>query len=486
MVSKTPSNVIAAMEKALVYIADNIPEYYPFSYFLKTTPIVYKKDVIAATDGRRIFVGDKFMDLSFEEQLFVVIHELWHIIARDAFRSVGKDHFLWNVASDIKNNQSIVEQLNQHKIKGVKIVDGVLIDPHYAANTRETVYDILYEMCNTYGYFEIMGEKFPCKKSRSGEGQEEEEQGKGKRGQGQGQIGQGQRGKIPREEGQEEEQEGEGQGRGISGKIPWEKEGQGTRGVSRRQPQQGRPSGGMRPLDYPLSDDVIENRNEEDERDVVKRIEKSIKEYQEKSQGKGIPEEYRKYVDMPYNPKVPWQSIVQIYFQRIAATDYTWRKPKMLYGVGYGSENTYLPRLRQRAIRIVIAMDTSGSIDAKEVNMFMKEIGRLMSTIFFGGTVDGALLLTTDVVYDYIRIPPIPVISNVQKRLKEGGTSFVPAFKWVSDHYRDDIDLFIYFTDAYGDYPENPPRYPVLWIVTTDLNELPKKYYPPFGNVIQL
>jgi predicted metal-dependent peptidase len=100
--------------------------------------------------------------------------------------------------------------------------------------------------------------------------------------------------------------------------------------------------------------------------------------------------------------------------------------------------------------------------------------------------VDGALLLTTDVVYDYIRIPPIPVITNVQKRLKEGGTSFIPAFKWVSDNYRDDIDLFIYFTDAYGDYPENPPRYPVLWIVTTDLKKLPKQYYPPFGNVIQL
>jgi hypothetical protein len=57
MVSRTPSDVIAAMEKALVYIAENIPEYYPFSYFLKTTPIVYKKDLIAATDGKDDIYG---------------------------------------------------------------------------------------------------------------------------------------------------------------------------------------------------------------------------------------------------------------------------------------------------------------------------------------------------------------------------------------------------------------------------------------------
>ena len=463
MANITANDVIDAMARALEYIASSVPEYYPFSYFLKTTPIVYKKDIIAATDGKRIYVGDMFLKFGFEEQLFVVIHELWHIIARDAFRAKGKNNTLWNIAADLKNNQFIREQ----KLKGVKLIQGVLIDSRYNSYTRETIYDMMYEMCENYGYVEVMGKKVPCFGGGGGGGQGEGEESEG---QGQGES---------EEERENKEEEGEytrqvrpSKKRGRPGKI-----------------EQGKEQGkGETPLtDYPLSKDVFENDNVADEEDVNKRIERSIKEYEEKSQGKGLSDELRKYVDINYTPKLPWQSIVQMYFQRIAATDYTWRNPKILYNVGPNQEYTYLPRLRQKAIRIGIAIDTSGSINDKEAIMFLKEMTRLMNTIFFGGSASGALLLTTENVYEAIKIPPIPLITNVQKQLKSGGTSFVPAFEWVKTNFRDDIDLFIYFTDGYGDYPKTAPRYPVIWIITTDLNKLKDdKYYPPFGKVVQL
>jgi predicted metal-dependent peptidase len=51
----------------------------------------------------------------------------------------------------------------------------------------------------------------------------------------------------------------------------------------------------------------------------------------------------------------------------------------------------------------------------------------------------------------------------------------------------DDIDLFVYFTDGYGDYPDWKPRYPVIWVVTTKIDKLKESNnYPPFGRVIEL
>jgi predicted metal-dependent peptidase len=35
----------------------------------------------------------------------------------------------------------------------------------------------------------------------------------------------------------------------------------------------------------------------------------------------------------------------------------------------------------------------------------------------------------------------------------------------------------IFFTDGYATYPEKPPRYPVLWVLTKD------NQTPPFGKV---
>ncbi len=463
MATNNPNDAIDAMARALEYIASNIPEYYPFSFFLKTTPIVYKKGIIAATDGRRIYVGDMFLNYSFEEQLFVAIHELWHIIARDAFRAKGKIHTLWNIASDLKNNQFIVEQ----NLKGVKALKGSLLDSRYNSYTRETIYDLMYEMCEDYGYVEIMGKQVPCFGGGEEGGEEEgEEEGEGQ-GEGEGEV-EGEEEREKNKEGGYTKQVRPSKKRGKPGKI-----------------EQGK---GESPLtEDPLRRDVIPNENAADQQDVEKRLERSIKEYEEKSQGKGLSDTLRELEESEYNPKLPWQSIVQMYFQRIAASDYTWRNPKVLYDVGPNQEYTYLPRLRQKAIKIVIAIDTSGSIGDKEANMFLKEMSRLMGTIFFGGSASGALLLTTANVYEAIKIPPIPLITNVKKQLKTGGTSFVPAFEWVKTNFWDDIDLLIYFTDGYGDYPKTVPRYPVIWIITTDLNKLRQDgFYPPFGNVVQL
>ena len=49
-----------------------------------------------------------------------------------------------------------------------------------------------------------------------------------------------------------------------------------------------------------------------------------------------------------------------------------------------------------------------------------------------------------------------------------GGTDFRPPFEYVAGHSEIEPSCFIYITDGCGPAPENPPPYPVLWILTDD------------------
>ena len=49
-----------------------------------------------------------------------------------------------------------------------------------------------------------------------------------------------------------------------------------------------------------------------------------------------------------------------------------------------------------------------------------------------------------------------------------GGTDFRPVFSYIEEHSELDPNLLIFFTDGYGDYPERPPPYPVMWLLTSD------------------
>jgi predicted metal-dependent peptidase len=49
-----------------------------------------------------------------------------------------------------------------------------------------------------------------------------------------------------------------------------------------------------------------------------------------------------------------------------------------------------------------------------------------------------------------------------------GGTDFCPVFRYIDEHSELDASLLIFFTDGYGTYPERPPAYPVMWLLTHD------------------
>ena len=59
-----------------------------------------------------------------------------------------------------------------------------------------------------------------------------------------------------------------------------------------------------------------------------------------------------------------------------------------------------------------------------------------------------------------------------------GGTRFTPVFDWA-EMQDGQPDLLVYFTDADGQFPQQMPQYPVLWLVKG-------KSPVPWGQRVQL
>ena len=59
-----------------------------------------------------------------------------------------------------------------------------------------------------------------------------------------------------------------------------------------------------------------------------------------------------------------------------------------------------------------------------------------------------------------------------------GGTDFRPPFEHVA---AEDLapKCLVYLTDGYGPFPKDPPPYPVLWLMITDV-------VPPWGEVVRI
>ena len=62
----------------------------------------------AGTDGEKVLYNEKFVEgLSFDEKVFLFSHEIMHVAFDHIMRSKGRDHKLWNQATDAVINQML-------------------------------------------------------------------------------------------------------------------------------------------------------------------------------------------------------------------------------------------------------------------------------------------------------------------------------------------------------------------------------------------
>jgi predicted metal-dependent peptidase len=181
--------------------------------------------------------------------------------------------------------------------------------------------------------------------------------------------------------------------------------------------------------------------------------------------------EMARMVDHLLQPKLPWRMLLARYMSATAREDYSYTRPSSRRG-----DPAVYPSMRSNETSIVVAVDTSGSIDQEEIQEFISEIDAIKSQVRASMT-----LLTWDSKLNYGCPWKFEAWEAFQFDVEirgGGGTNFRPVFDWVEEQDRAP-DLLVYFTDAEGVFPDVEPNFPVTWLVKG-------KAKVPFGVRVQL
>lgn len=183
-----------------------------------------------------------------------------------------------------------------------------------------------------------------------------------------------------------------------------------------------------------------------------------------------VPTGFDRFIDELLNPTVPWQEVLQHYVQPKPA-DYDFLKPDRRFA----GANFFLPDFTGEMLKVVVAVDTSGSVSPKELTQYISDTCYILRSF---ETVEGWFIGCDAQVHDFVKIgPEDPVPSKIGGG---GGTSFIPVFNKIEQEELD-AHVLVYFTDGYGSFPAAAPDgYEVVWIVVNSNVE------PPFGHVIHV
>ena len=167
-------------------------------------------------------------------------------------------------------------------------------------------------------------------------------------------------------------------------------------------------------------------------------------------------ESWARLVDDLIQPSLSWRALLARYLVSAARDDFSFQRPSRREG------DAILPWLYSREIRMVVALDTSGSIGETEMREFVAEVESLKGQI----RARVSLLacderLAPGAPWEFESWQALALPASLEGG---GGTSFVPVFDWVGQQGWQP-DVLVYFTDAEGEFPPRPPAYPVVWLV---------------------
>ncbi len=169
-----------------------------------------------------------------------------------------------------------------------------------------------------------------------------------------------------------------------------------------------------------------------------------------------------------FEGQISWGDELYTLIENAVKFDYSLLPPNKRYL----SQGVALPSLSGSKAKLVIAIDSSGSIDGKLLAVFLSEVESIMNT-FENFEID--LLVADAKVHEHHILYPGDEIDYSVKG--GGGTNFEQTFKYTDENI-DNVTLFLYFTDGLGTMPADEPGYDVVWVTPNKDKEF------PFGRVI--
>lgn len=171
-------------------------------------------------------------------------------------------------------------------------------------------------------------------------------------------------------------------------------------------------------------------------------------------------------------PQRDWRDTLRKFLGGGNERDQSWSRPNRRF-IGSGD---YLPGFAKYGPgEVVLAIDTSGSVNDQLLGKFMAEVRKINEDI----QPEKIHVVCCDCVVQWTdTFGPFDDVKAVAKG--RGGTAFSPVFNWVKEREIEPKAL-IYFTDLEcSDYGK--ADYPVLWVVWPGGSSR----NPPFGEVIRM
>jgi predicted metal-dependent peptidase len=177
---------------------------------------------------------------------------------------------------------------------------------------------------------------------------------------------------------------------------------------------------------------------------------------------------------------ISWQQILANFFNGLRRSDYRMFPPNKKHAW----RGIYLPSLGTPGPEhIVVAIDTSGSMNTSILSKVLAEIDRLRS-------ITECKLTLIECDTEIKKVEQFEAWDLTQANFKRrnfrgrGGTDLRVPFDWVNENIirnGESLDGFFYMTDGYGPMPESAGFFPTYWIVPRHMRD-----EFPFGQVLRM
>lgn len=377
-----------------------------------------------ATDAKTLYYNhDYIAALNLDQTQFVLAHEAMHCALSHFARRQHRDKHRWDVACDFAINPLLVND-------GLKPTPEALLLSEYDGMTAEEIYPLIEQ--NTEQ--EPQDQHLYDDKNDDGEGNQ------------------------PPPQDQEPQQNEDKKRHGKDG----EETEDGSGGNRKEAEPDNKSSGGSPPP--PLTESERESL-------AIQWQQRMAGAAQQAMQAGKLSGAMARLVDHLLQPRLPWRMLLARYMTSIARDDYSYSRPS-----SRREGDAIMPSLRSAQTNLVVALDTSGSVDDQEIDEFVSEVNAIKGQMRARITVLACdAELSEESPWEFAPWEDIELPESFDGG---GGTDFRPVFNWT-DESDQQPDLLIYFTDAEGEFPPHEPHYPVIWLVK---GKLPT----PWGTRIQL
>lgn len=194
-----------------------------------------------------------------------------------------------------------------------------------------------------------------------------------------------------------------------------------------------------------------------------------------RAQGK-LPAALDRALSDAIEPQIDWKDkIIGFFSRKPGGGTYDWRKPDRRLV----TRNIIAPgRSGFGAGPVVCAIDTSGSVGQKELDLFFGELYGILDDV---RPTKIFLMFCDAKVHRVDEVEDTSDLLDIRKQGAPGGggTSFIPVFDKIAE-MGIEPDALVYLTDGMGSFPRTAPSYPVLWG-----NIYPASKYP-WGEVVDV